>query len=329
MRVSCWWRLTAQLRLLGGKTRAHTVTHGWLGVASCPQLTSNTLWGDGFGRLDPAYKNADGKKIDGRRVLVDVERGRTVKGWRPRRLGGGLGGTRKGGPDENVRFSGRDEFSAGGGYRGDDERGGVGMGGGRMARDRSRSRERRRRSRSRERPERAERAERRRSRSRDRGERRRSRSRERRRDKERPDADGVVAPEEEDSNLSGSGRARDKKRSRRSRSRDRSDRRRSRSRDRDRKRSKRSRSKEKKFKIKAEDLLEQGQWGPPSQELGANGGAHPGDMDAEIRIKEEKPDAYAGYGGPGGYMGGGPPGEEQGHQGMDLYGDGDDQDDDN
>ena len=26
-------------------------------------------------------------KIDGRRVLVDVERARTVKGWLPRRLG--------------------------------------------------------------------------------------------------------------------------------------------------------------------------------------------------------------------------------------------------
>jgi len=37
--------------------------------------------------LAAAYKHADGKKIDGRRVLVDVERGRTVKGWRPRRLG--------------------------------------------------------------------------------------------------------------------------------------------------------------------------------------------------------------------------------------------------
>lgn len=36
-----------------------------------------------------AYKYADGKKIDGRRVLVDVERGRTVKGWLPRRLGNG------------------------------------------------------------------------------------------------------------------------------------------------------------------------------------------------------------------------------------------------
>lgn len=41
-----------------------------------------------------AYKHGDGRKIEGRRVLVDVERGRTVKGWLPRRLGGGLGDTR-------------------------------------------------------------------------------------------------------------------------------------------------------------------------------------------------------------------------------------------
>ena len=34
-----------------------------------------------------AYKLADGKKIDGRRVLVDFERGRTQPTWRPRRLG--------------------------------------------------------------------------------------------------------------------------------------------------------------------------------------------------------------------------------------------------
>ncbi|RUP45095.1 hypothetical protein BC936DRAFT_148616 [Jimgerdemannia flammicorona] len=55
-----------------------------------------------------AYKDADGIKIAGRRILVDVERGRTVKGWRPRRLAGGLGGTRIGGPDQNTRYSGRD-----------------------------------------------------------------------------------------------------------------------------------------------------------------------------------------------------------------------------
>ncbi|XP_061226923.1 U1 small nuclear ribonucleoprotein 70 kDa [Neopsephotus bourkii] len=101
--------------------------------------------------MHSAYKHADGKKIDGRRVLVDVERGRTVKGWRPRRLGGGLGGTRRGGADVNIRHSGRDDTSR---Y---DER------------DRERERERERRERSRER-------ERRRSRSRDR--RRRTRSRE-------------------------------------------------------------------------------------------------------------------------------------------------------
>lgn len=31
-----------------------------------------------------AYKRADGRKIDGRRVLVDVERGRTVRNWKVR-----------------------------------------------------------------------------------------------------------------------------------------------------------------------------------------------------------------------------------------------------
>ena len=101
-----------------------------------------------------AYKYADGKKIDSKRVVVDVERGRTVKSWRPRRLGewcgcgcvedrerkrlgkeveshmnvklelclstvtnhlpslsyhlgGGLGGTRRGAPHENIKYSGR------------------------------------------------------------------------------------------------------------------------------------------------------------------------------------------------------------------------------
>ncbi|KAI8319524.1 U1 small nuclear ribonucleoprotein 70 kDa, partial [Martensiomyces pterosporus] len=39
-----------------------------------------------------AYRSADGMRILGRRVVVDVERGRTVKGWLPRRFAGGLGG---------------------------------------------------------------------------------------------------------------------------------------------------------------------------------------------------------------------------------------------
>merc|ERR1712142_136450 len=88
--------------------------------------------------MHTAYKHADGKKIDGRRVLVDVERGRTVKGWLPRRLGGGLGGTRRGGADVNVRHSGRDDT------RRDRD-------GDRRRRSRSRSRDKRRRSRSRDR----------------------------------------------------------------------------------------------------------------------------------------------------------------------------------
>ena len=41
-----------------------------------------------------AYRAADGMKIEGRDIVADVERGHTVPTWLPRRLGGGLGGTR-------------------------------------------------------------------------------------------------------------------------------------------------------------------------------------------------------------------------------------------
>jgi len=40
--------------------------------------------------------------------LVDVERGRTVKGWKPRRLGGGLGSTRATVDDGGERPMDRD-----------------------------------------------------------------------------------------------------------------------------------------------------------------------------------------------------------------------------
>jgi len=62
--------------------------------------------------MTEAYKYADGKKIDGRRVLVDVERGRTKKEWKPRKFGGGLGSTRAGGSDLNQRYSGREPPSS-------------------------------------------------------------------------------------------------------------------------------------------------------------------------------------------------------------------------
>merc|ERR1712193_545871 len=39
-----------------------------------------------------AYKIGMDRYIEGRRVVADVERGRTVLKWKPRRLGGGLGG---------------------------------------------------------------------------------------------------------------------------------------------------------------------------------------------------------------------------------------------
>lgn len=45
--------------------------------------------------MSEAYKHADGKKIDGRHVCVDVERGRTCREFLPRRLGGGIGPGRK------------------------------------------------------------------------------------------------------------------------------------------------------------------------------------------------------------------------------------------
>jgi hypothetical protein len=58
--------------------------------------------------LKEAYKDADGRKINSRRIVVDVERGRTVKNWRPRKLAGGLGGTRIGSKSQNQTFSGRE-----------------------------------------------------------------------------------------------------------------------------------------------------------------------------------------------------------------------------
>eukprot|EP00929_Paragymnodinium_shiwhaense_P073457 TRINITY_DN3742_c0_g3_i3.p2 TRINITY_DN3742_c0_g3~~TRINITY_DN3742_c0_g3_i3.p2 ORF type:complete len:326 (+),score=138.07 TRINITY_DN3742_c0_g3_i3:72-1049(+) len=55
--------------------------------------------------LKNSYKQGDGKKIDGRRVMVDVERGRTVEGWFPRRLGGGRGPGRQGKPKKKKKIA--------------------------------------------------------------------------------------------------------------------------------------------------------------------------------------------------------------------------------
>lgn len=42
-----------------------------------------------------ALAKGNGRRVDGSRVIVDYERGRTKSDWRPRRLGGGKGDTRR------------------------------------------------------------------------------------------------------------------------------------------------------------------------------------------------------------------------------------------
>ncbi|KDQ53119.1 hypothetical protein JAAARDRAFT_435566 [Jaapia argillacea MUCL 33604] len=97
--------------------------------------------------MKAAYKESDGLHIMGKRILVDVERGRTVRGWKPRRLGGGLGGRPK--PEPAMPPPSSSSFMGGaprgggfrGGFGGDDRGGGGGFrgrggfGGGRGGRD--------------------------------------------------------------------------------------------------------------------------------------------------------------------------------------------------
>ncbi|CAH1437267.1 unnamed protein product [Lactuca virosa] len=142
--------------------------------------------------MKAAYKQADGRKLDNRRVLVDVERGRTVPNWRPRRLGGGLGTTRVGGEEVNQKNSGREQQQSGGASRSVEPRATEERG----DREREKSRERERvvkeRSRERERErshdkprEREHRDDRHRDRDRDRDRDRTGRDRDRHRDRDR------------------------------------------------------------------------------------------------------------------------------------------------
>ncbi|KAJ3662967.1 hypothetical protein Zmor_007281 [Zophobas morio] len=207
--------------------------------------------------MHSAYKHADGKKIDGRRVLVDVERARTVKGWLPRRLGGGLGGTRRGGPEVNIKHSGReDNERERERYRLErerEERGG---------RDRDRERDRDR--------DRGVGFDRRRSRSRER--RRRSRSRSPRREKRRRSKERVR--EEFDDNFDR--RSREKERDRdRERERERK-RRRSKSRDKDRERKRERRERRERERGERLEYIKT-------------------DDGGEVRIKEEPIDDYPEY----------------------------------
>ena len=89
--------------------------------------------------MKTAYKHADGLRLDGKRIVVDMERGRTVSTFKPRRLGGGLGDTRKTKPKKVKpppappprRFGGGPDRGNFGGGRGPYDRGGSDRGGGR------------------------------------------------------------------------------------------------------------------------------------------------------------------------------------------------------
>lgn len=54
---------------------------------------------------ETAYCQAYKTELDGRVIFVDFECERLLKGWRPRRLGGGFGGRKESG---QLRFGGRD-----------------------------------------------------------------------------------------------------------------------------------------------------------------------------------------------------------------------------
>jgi U1 small nuclear ribonucleoprotein 70kDa len=44
----------------------------------------------------------DGRRIEGKKIIVDRELGRTRKDWLPRRLGGGKGDSRRDRKDEDL-----------------------------------------------------------------------------------------------------------------------------------------------------------------------------------------------------------------------------------
>ncbi|KAI1917808.1 hypothetical protein LOZ65_005028 [Ophidiomyces ophidiicola] len=85
-----------------------------------------------FPFLEIMGQETDGIRIKDRRVLVDVERGRTVKGWKPRRFGGGLGGRgyTKAMPSRPMGPGGFGPPSGPGGFQGSGFRGGFGGRGG-------------------------------------------------------------------------------------------------------------------------------------------------------------------------------------------------------
>lgn len=75
------------------KLKEHFKVYG--PIKSCRNIKNLNQKHKGYGFIEferkndfiSAYKNAHEKKIDGRRIGVDIERGRTILSFRPRRFG--------------------------------------------------------------------------------------------------------------------------------------------------------------------------------------------------------------------------------------------------
>ncbi|XP_022696810.1 U11/U12 small nuclear ribonucleoprotein 35 kDa protein-like isoform X2 [Varroa jacobsoni] len=77
------------------------------------RLVHNLITGASRGYAFVTFKHSSGVRaamemhgtiVDGRSILVELEVGRTLPGWKPRRLGGGFGGRKESG---QMRFGGR------------------------------------------------------------------------------------------------------------------------------------------------------------------------------------------------------------------------------
>ncbi len=63
-----------------GGRQAHGITSGRFACAGKPRGYAFVEY-EHKNDMKTAYKMADGRKVEGRRVIVDVERGRTVPNW--------------------------------------------------------------------------------------------------------------------------------------------------------------------------------------------------------------------------------------------------------
>ncbi|XP_026764051.2 U11/U12 small nuclear ribonucleoprotein 35 kDa protein-like [Galleria mellonella] len=60
---------------------------------------------ESYSDMDKAYKDMHREYIDGAEIIVEREAERRLRGWRPRRLGGGFGGQKESG---QLRFGSRE-----------------------------------------------------------------------------------------------------------------------------------------------------------------------------------------------------------------------------